>query len=328
MHSVLLAPSCAGSGRLQTGVMVSESLALVYLSLAKWLTYLGFLGLTGAVAGELWVRPRAAFSVGRREEILGAVSDRFCGVAYVSVGLLLVATVARLYAQTYSAFGVEEPVTGELVRVVALESRWGELWMPQVVVTIMAIVSAGVIRLHPDSGWQLSALSVLGLMVTLPMTGHAMASPDDIALAMTLQPLHGLAAGVWLGTLAAIVAAFVVLRGPGGEEVLASLVHAFSPMAVGAVALLLATGVSTAYLYTDNWVGLFASTWGRLLALKTLLVLLTCVLGAYHWRLLRPRLGTEPARATFRRTARLELALAAAVLLVTSVLVHLPKPHE
>ena len=57
--------------------------------------------------------------------------------------------------------------------------------------------------------------------------------------------------------------------------------------------------------------------WGRLLVLKTLLVLLTCMLGAYHWRLLRPCLGTERASLTLRRTARLEFALAAGVLLVT-----------
>ncbi len=307
---------------------MSEPLALVFLSVAKWLTYLGFLGLTGAVASELWVRPRAASRAPGLEEMFERVSGRFRGVAYLSVVLLLVATVARLYAQTFSAFGLEQPLTAELVRVVAFESRWGERWMPQVVVTIMATLSAGVIRLYPDRGWQLLALAVLGLMVTLPMTGHAMALPDHIALVMTLQPLHGLAAGVWLGTLGCIVAAFVVLRRPGGSDVLVSLVHAFSPVAVGAVAMLLATGIATAYLYMGDWDGLLTSTWGKLLVLKTLLVLLTCLLGAYHWRLLLPRLGTARAIAALGRTARLELALAAAVLLVTSVLVHLPKPHE
>lgn len=308
--------------------MSSETLALVFLSFAKWVTYLGVLGLSGAVTAELIVLPRTKEYVGLTDRVLRAISDRFRYVASLSAVLLVAGAGARLYAQTYSAFGVEERVTAGLLRVVAFESRWGALWMPQVVAGILAVISVGIIRRYPRVGWPLAALAVLGLVVTLPLTGHAMAHTGEVALTMTLQSLHGLAAGIWLGTLATLVVGFVALRGSGDDEVIASLVHAFSPVALAAAAVVAVTGFSTTYLYTVEWSDLIATPWGRILLFKTAVVLLTAIVGAYHWLRLRPRLGTPGATATLTGTARLELGLAVLVLAATSVLVHVAQPHQ
>ncbi len=49
-------------------------------------------------------------------------------------------------------------------------------------------------------------------------------------------------------------------------------------------------------------------------------------LGAWNWRRVRPSLGDEGSELTIRRSASMELAFAALVLITTSVLVTLPSP--
>jgi putative copper export protein len=49
-------------------------------------------------------------------------------------------------------------------------------------------------------------------------------------------------------------------------------------------------------------------------------------LGAWNWRRVRPRLGSEDSVAEIRRSSAMELAVAAVVLAVTAVLVNLPAP--
>ena len=46
--------------------------------------------------------------------------------------------------------------------------------------------------------------------------------------------------------------------------------------------------------------------------------------GFYNWRFVKPRLGTDDATGHLRRSARVEVAVAVLVLLVTAVLVATP----
>jgi putative copper export protein len=48
--------------------------------------------------------------------------------------------------------------------------------------------------------------------------------------------------------------------------------------------------------------------------------------GAYNWRRLKPRLGTEQATGQLHRSAAAETGLALLVLLATAILVALPTP--
>jgi len=60
---------------------------------------------------------------------------------------------------------------------------------------------------------------------------------------------------------------------------------------------------------------------------KLVFVLIVVLLGAWNWRRVRPTLGTEGTEETIRRSATMELAFAALVLIATSVLVTLPSPR-
>ena len=308
--------------------MSGETLASLYTSMANWLTYVAFLGLTGSVVGQLVVRPRCDPHGPERALLWEAVSGRFRQVAVTSSVLLVVASATRLYAQTYSVFGVDEPVTAALLQVVAFDTRWGAQWFPHLVATILSVGAVMLISLVPRFGWWSAAAGVCALAATLPMTGHAMAHPGEVALPWILQTGHGLAAGVWVGTLAAVLLGVVALGAMGKDHEVAVLVGAFSPLAVGAVMVLVITGMWTTVLYLESWAQLWHTPWGRTLIFKLVLVLATGAVGAYNWKGLRPRLGTRAATGLLLRSSGLELVVAGLVLAVTAVLVHLPMSHE
>ena len=310
--------------------MSGETMALAYLSLAKGITYLGFFGLVGAVAVRLIVVPICC----RRGTIVCPLSrfvdQRLRSVALVAAALLTCAAAARVFAQTYAVFGLDEPVTIELMRLVALETRWGSQWQFQLLATLCAIAAAVLMLVWARAGWGLMAAAVTAVAITLPMTGHAMSHAGGPGLPWILQAGHGLAGGLWLGTLATVVATVrsSQLRPSDDGQLTAALVNVFSPLALGAVGTVLVTGVATAALYLGHWSQLWRTSYGLTLVGKVVLMLATGAVGAYNWKRLRPRLGTASGSATLIMAARFELALACGVLALTAILVHLPMPHE
>ena len=303
--------------------MDGETFALVLLAGAKWVTYVGLIGLTGAVAVGRLSSSTTGFVQPRND----SVERRLGALAAGSAAVLLVGTAARLYAQTWSVFGLDEPVTLEFVRVVGMDSRWGGRWQPQAGFAVLAAVAVPVWRWRPRAGWWLAALGVTAAWVTLPLTGHAMGFESRIP--WVAQVAHGIGAGAWIGALAALVAVVSGLarqsEGHGRTVVLAGR---FSPLAVAAVGLIAVSGTITAVLYVGTFADLWTTGYGRVLLLKVVLFLATGAIGAFNWRILLPRLGTETGTRALLRSARLELTLAAGVLLVTAVLVHLAMPAE
>lgn len=303
--------------------MDDESFALVLLAAAKWVTYAGLVGLTGAVAIRRLLPPPS----GAAEPAGGSVDRRVRAVAAASAAALLAGAAARLYAQTWSVFGLDEAVTPELVRVIAVESRWAAGWRPQAAFAVLAALAAVCRRLRPEAGWWLMAVAAVGAWVTLPLTGHAMSF--DTRAPWLLQAAHGIGAGLWVGTLAALAAvAGGLAERPRGHRRVAALVGRFSPLAVAAVGSIAVTGVLTAALYVGGFAELGTTGYGRVLLVKVVLFLAAGAVGAWNWRRLTPRLGDAAGARALLRSARLELVLAAGVLAATAVLAHLAMPGE
>ena len=197
-----------------------ELLGLVLLAASTWASDVGLIGLTGAVA----CRPLLAAIPDRPVPAAGRPPERvLVTLAGASAVVLLLGAAARLYAQTWSVFGLDEPVTLELVRVVGLESRWGARWLPQAGLAVAA--AAGVVwwTRQPRGGWWMTGLAAAGSWVALPLTGHAMSGASR--LPWIAQVAHGLAAGLWIGTLAAVVGvAFRLARDPAGHPRIGALV--------------------------------------------------------------------------------------------------------
>ena len=303
--------------------MDGESFALLLLAGAKGVTYLGLLGLTGAVAVVRLLAPATGVVEPRR----GVVDRRLRLVAVVSATGLVLGAAARLYAQTWSVFGLDEAVTVEFVRLIGFESRWAGGWQPQAGVAVLAVVGAAWWSRRRVVGWWLTALAAAGAWVTLPLTGHA--ASFDTSLPHLAQVAHGIGAGLWVGALAVLVAVASPLHGePQGQGRVADLVRRFSPMAVAAVATITLSGVVTGVFYLVSVDDLWTTSYGRALLLKVVLFLATGAVGVRNWRRLTPRLGEASGLRRLLRSVRLELLLAAGVLLVTAVLVHLAMPRE
>lgn len=204
-----------------------------------------------------------------------------------------------------------------------LGTRFGEVWLAQALVAVVT----GVLLATSTRIPQLARAAVVPaalLLLTPSASGHASVSGG---LAFVADVAHVAAAAVWVGGLAALVAALVWARSQRWELAVAA-VPRFSLLAVGAVSLLLVSGTTSGYLQVRALRGLWETTYGQLLLVKVALVLPLLALGFYNNRRavprLRERLATAAERTRFLRTAGAELALMVAIVSVTAVLVSEP----
>ncbi|MFD2688950.1 copper resistance CopC/CopD family protein [Streptomyces phyllanthi] len=115
------------------------------------------------------------------------------------------------------------------------------------------------------------ALSV-GLALTWASAEHASAG-IQVPAAMTSSVLHLLAMAVWLGGLTALLT--VLYRAP--EALSATAVARFSRLALGAVAVLVVTGVYQSWRGLGSWDLFTSTTYGKLLIAKLCAVVLLLV---------------------------------------------------
>lgn len=148
-----------------------------------------------------------------------------------------------------------------------------------------------------------------------------------------INPIHEVAASLWIGTLFVLVVAGLsaILRSPLSSDrrgaLVADLIGDFSPVAIGASLLLVVTGVTTAWRHLKFLAALWTTSYGYTLDIKLVFVLIVVLLGAWNWRRMRPRLGAEAAAHEIRKSAKFELFFASVVLVITGVLVTLPSPR-
>jgi putative copper export protein len=150
--------------------------------------------------------------------------------------------------------------------------------------------------------------------------------------ASNVNPLHEVAASLWLGTLMVLLVAGMssaLRRTVPSEErgrLVAEMVSHFSPLALSAAALLGTTGVITAWRHLKHWNALWTTSYGFAFVAKLCVVAIVVALGAWNWRRMAPQLGNEEAAVAITRSATAELSFAAIVLAVTALLVSLPSP--
>ncbi len=239
--------------------------------------------------------------------------DRVRPLTRAAGTVALFALLARLIAASMAL--VEPGAALQAMDVMAmLGTAWGRGWTVQVC-SILAVLLVTFDSLTRTVTLR-ERLAALGACVAAPLTGHAVSFPAGAALGAGLTALHVLGAGLWIGTLGALL----LLSRPA--ELPAALTR-FAPVALAGSALLVVSGVVAAW----GTLGalplpqlLLASQYGLTLAFKLLLVAGIVALGAWHWRKSAPRLAAGVPDSGFRRTAWLEVLLAVAVLAVTAIL--------
>jgi putative copper export protein len=147
-----------------------------------------------------------------------------------------------------------------------------------------------------------------------------------------VNPLHEIAASLWLGTLAVLALAgltTVFRKEVSTDErgqLVAEMVSRFSPLALSAAALLGITGVTTAWRHLKHLDALWTTPYGFALIAKLCVVAIVVALGAWNWKRMKPKLGDESGALAITKSASTELGVAGIVLAITALLVSLPSP--
>lgn len=285
---------------------------------SNWLTFLALFALVGAAGARVLFARLEASDAGT-----GAwtESDRLARkIGSGAAAILVIAAAFRLLAQAESFLDPGEFLGLGTVKAV-LSTTWGRGWWIQVGCAVVAVLAS----LGP------AAVAVAGALLvclTLPLTGHAMEAPSGPILGVLLHGLHAFAGGLWLGTLA--VGLFTWQRSDPPERSgrrhvrLARLIGNFSPMALAAAFVLVATGVAEALWLVGSLGALRDTVYGQRLVIKLALLVVLLGIGGYNWRVVRPSLGGRGASRRLLRTSFAELTVAALILGITATLVALP----
>jgi len=201
---------------------------------------------------------------------------------------------------------------------IAAGEWWGSLHR-QVEYRVGALLVAAALLLVPALRRPRRALAVLGVGGLVAMWGdvnlsHAAAATRDELLKAFEQWAHFAAAGVWIGGLVTLLVGLAGLE-PAAR---ARAARRFSSIALVAVVVLVAGGVLRAIDEVGSWPALTSTTFGQALLVKIGLLVVLIGLGA--WNRYRTVPAVEESPHALRRAARIELGLAAAVLVATAVL--------
>lgn len=194
-----------------------------------------------------------------------------------------------------------------------LGSSWGTWWKAgvggSVLVTLLLVMPP--LR---TPGFLLAPI----LAAYPSVSGHAAGVEGWGPLPVLADWVHVLAAGGWLGALAALVTLRQWGAAPGSGSLLVRHLERFSLLARGSVVLLVLTGAFASWLHLSAPPDLWTHPYGRILLAKLALVGVLLAVGAWNWRRLSPLAGTEEGAARLVRSARREAALGVVVVILTA----------
>jgi len=311
--------------------------------LQQWLLFSGALLLVGCVAWRILIAPGAGAVLGSHGAgALASVESRVSTTALITTLLLLPVWGLRMGVQLMGFRDPFVPLAEDLDFLVR-DTFWGTVWLAQGAVILLLVgafwVTRAAVRSQSDQagakgypsvaiGWWVAGLLVALLTLTLALSSHAMGVSEYRNLAVAADGLHALAAGAWIGSLVLILAFGRGAGMDGGSRLFSVQLRSFSPMAVVSVAILVTMGVYLSWTHLSTPSDLWASSYGRVLSLKILAAGVVFILGFLNWRVGLPSLDAPGGDRKVQRQATLEVIVALAVLLLTSVLTQTPKPGE
>lgn len=277
---------------------------------AKAFVYASLLVAIGASTVHWLLLRRTAGDLGA--ERVAALDHTLARVGLVAACTAFVSTLLRVWSHTVAAFGFEGSRSWDTLMLVALRSRWGQNWKVQIIAAAVCMVAAAA-TLRSRRFWPLATLSTVVFAASIPLLGHAAGNGPRIAVHVA----HILAAGGWLGSLSVVM--LITIRTP--QLVRFLILHRFSALALPGAATVVTAGLVASWLYVGDITNLWLTDYGRVLALKAVLVCGVMVCGYVNWQRLR-KLHTESASSF----TLIEVALAVAVVIVTGYLTEITHP--
>ncbi|WP_426615906.1 copper resistance CopC/CopD family protein [Bradyrhizobium sp. McL0616] len=170
---------------------------------------------------------------------------------------------------------------------------------------LLVAIAAMLLALMALSGaWYaraLAAIAFAGVGMALAMTGHAATAPPEVLTRPAIF-IHGLGVAFWIGALAPLTA---LVSKPTVATL--PLLNRFSRIAMPVVAALALTGLTLAIIQLEKLSMLVETSYGLILSIKLVLVLVLLALAALNRFRLTPALASDlKAASALKRSILLE----------------------
>jgi copper transport protein len=291
----------------------------------RWVEFVALITILGALAFRHGVLPPLA----SRGVPTADAADRARRLGQGAAFLYGLAAVVRLYTELVALNGQARALDPDLLVALLTRTSWGMGWLTGIIGVLLLAVGWTLSRRRMIMGTPLALTGALGLVAAPALTGHA-ASSDWFVAAVTLDMLHVLAAGIWLGGLFMVLVAGIPamrrLSEGNPDAAVSALVNSFHPIALFCAPIVVAAGLGTSALRLGSFAALTTTRYGTTLLVKIALFTVVAGVALYNAMRARRQLGTPQGTLHVRRTAALELLFAVLVIAATAFLVTTPAP--
>ena len=289
--------------------------------IARILEFAALLAAIGVVTFNLGVLPRGAAIDDASVRLMSSSSAR---VGVVAVLFLLASVALRAVLQWRMMRAMADDASMHTITA----THWGHALIYQVVAATIALVGFVLARRGVRGSWLLATVAAVALAISPALAGHAAAAPRLTTLGVAIDSLHVLGASGWLGSLLCVLAIGVpvALSAEQPWQAVATLIEAFSPVALASAGLTALTGLGSAWLRLGSVSALPTTTYGQVLIAKLIALAGLAAIGAYNWKRVKPSLGTAVGTRRLRTSAAVELAIGCAIIIITAILVAVPTP--
>lgn len=298
----------------------NEATASPANSFTRAISFAGILLVIGVVVFNLLVLARSD-RIG--SELVWQMEARAATVGLSAAVLVIGAAFARVFLESRmmsSMPGMESMDMSAML----LHTLWGFGMQLQIATGFLAAIAFSIAIPRVRFAWLIASLAAAGLAFSPAFAGHAAASARFQGALVFTDFLHVVGAASWLGNLACVmlIGVPIIVKAPGEDrwQRVSILVNTFSPIALGSATVVVLSGLIAAAVHLQSLVALWSTTYGRVLLLKLAIVLVTLTIGAYNFRRVQPQLVREEGTTQLRRSATLELAAAAVIVVVTGFL--------
>ena len=290
--------------------------------IARWLSFISIFGVIGVIAFKSLILRKVAPKGG----------DLFSQIATANAAMFgILSAVGALIGAMLKLNRESADMPDISVSSMMFGSAWGLSLFLQILGAIVAIFAFYYAHKSPNkNAWFAATLAAIALAISPSLGSHASTTPQPF-ISVTADIIHVVAGSMWLGNLAVImiVGISAALKTPDSirpRARVASMINAFSPIALTCAALIVFTGVIASLYHLKPIRALWTTPYGAALLFKLFFVLLLLAAGAWNWRRMKPRLTGDDAISPMRSSATFELVLAGCVLGITAILVALELP--
>lgn len=236
----------------------------------------------------------------------------FCGVVSAVGGLIGIVGTATILRDHWLSNLFDFTTVGSLVRLLS-----------GVLMAIGFLGAEGAETWIEGNRQRVGVIGAILGVLSFSLDGHTV-TEGNAFLHSAMNTVHVVAAGIWVGGLAALLILSMARRRRGSRRSMASELVRFSTVATFAILFVAATGIAMSLLIVDSLSDYLTTPWGRLLLVKVALVAAAGVVGAYNHYVVVPALDVDPDHPTHlplaRRTVAVEMIILVAVAVLTAFL--------